>query len=41
VRVLCPSRRLTTVKYVVLGGSYFAAAIMALLGAVIFTAFTL
>ena len=32
---------LTAVKYVVLGGSYFAAAILTLLGAVIFTAFTL
>jgi len=32
---------LTTVKYVVLGGSYFAAAILTLLGAVFFTAATL
>ncbi len=32
---------LTTVKYVVLGGSYFAAAILTLLGAVLFTAMTL
>ena len=31
---------LTAVKYVVLGGSYFAAAVLTLLGAVIFTAFT-
>ncbi len=32
---------LTAVKYVVLGGSYFAAAILTLLGAVFFTAMTL
>jgi hypothetical protein len=32
---------LTTVKYVVLGGSYFAAAILTVLGAVFFTAMTL
>jgi hypothetical protein len=39
--VYAQSRRLTTVKYVVLGGSYFAAAILTLLGAVFFTAMTL
>jgi hypothetical protein len=39
--VYAQSRWLTTVKYVVLGGSYFAAAVVTLLGAVIFTAFTL
>ena len=39
--VYAQSRWLTTVKYVVLGGSYFAAAVVTLLGAVIVTAFTL
>jgi hypothetical protein len=39
--VYAQSHWLTTIKYVVLGGSYFAAAVLTLLGAVIFTAFTL
>ena len=35
------SHALTAVKYVVLGGSYFVAAMLTLLGAVVFTALTL